>query len=107
MSMGIPKTDETNGLLELRRMIAGVIAQGWQGKTRNEALKAVQWCMKADNGQYAGLSDTLACALVPMDRAMIFDGRDNEVLKLSFYQQSLGVKLSIEILPQITKYTKE
>lgn len=98
-------TQSDNGLLELKRMIAGTIALGWQGKTRNEALKAIQWRMRADNGQYAGMVG-VHCALVPMDQAQVFDGRDNEVIKLAFYQSALGCPLSIEILTQITKHTE-
>jgi len=37
--------------------------------------------------------------LEPESKALVFDGRDNEELKLCVYQAMLG-QLTIEILPQ-------
>lgn len=66
-------------------------------RKRVEALKSVKWVLAADNGLYAGMIG-LQCALVPAQHALIFDGRDSEQLKLSFYQTILKTPLTIELV---------
>ncbi len=90
-------------LSELQQMIAGVIAAYPAGKARGNALKACQWRLRGPNGEFVGLSsivDGLRAKFVPEAEAMVFDGRDNEDIKLRAYERTLGA-LTVEILPQI------
>ena len=85
---------------ELKQMIAGSIAAIPSVSLRQEVLKACQWRLRGVNGEYVGLTKQLVCAFVPESDAMIFDGRDNEDIKLATYQRALG-ELTVEIIPQI------
>jgi hypothetical protein len=84
---------------ELKSMLAGAIAALPALKYRTEILKACQWRLRGPNGEYVGLTKQLACAFVPEADALVFDGRDNEDMKLATYQAALG-ELTIEIIPQ-------
>lgn len=63
-------------------------------KERIKALKAIKWVLAHESGLCAALNG-LDCALVLPDKAQVFTACDNEVLKLKFWQASLGVTLSI------------
>ena len=89
---------KSNPLSELQAMIHGTV-MAHTGKDRQKALKAIQWRFRGPNGEYVGLNKQLACSFVPEPQALIFDGRDNERMKLDCYQSALG-PLTIEILPQ-------
>lgn len=80
-------------------MIAGVLAAYPAGRERTKALKACQWWLRGQQGQFVGLNN-LACAFVPESLAQVFDGRDNEDQKLATYERALG-PLAVEIIPQI------
>ena len=88
---------------ELKQMIEGAI-RCTSPNMRRKALKACMWRLRGPNGEYVGLNaDKTACpviAFVPESRALIFDGRDNEDMKLRTYEAVLG-ELTIEIVPQI------
>lgn len=86
-------------LSELKDMIAGTVTAYPDPKKRWKAMRAIQWRLRGLHGEFVGM-DNLACAFVPESRALVFDGRDNEDLKLVFYQAALG-DLTVEILPQI------
>lgn len=93
-----------NTISELQSMIEGTLtAFAHNPKLRTKALKAIQWRFRGPNGEYVASGERLGdkVAFCPQDRATIFDGRDNEAHKLSFYQTFLG-PLTIEILPQQT-----
>lgn len=85
---------------ELSAMINGTVAAYPDNKRLIPALKAIQWRLHGPNGEYVGLNRTLDCAFVPESAAFIFDGRDNEAMKLAIYQAALG-PLTIEIIPQL------
>jgi len=61
-------------------------------------MAAIKWRLRGPVGQFVGLGSGLKCAFVAESNAMIFDGRDNEEMKLATYQAELG-NLTVEILP--------
>lgn len=65
-------------------------------KARNKALSSVTWRLKSESGLYAGLIG-LRAALVTMDKAQVFDGRDNEAFKKQFYSLILETPLEVEL----------
>ena len=66
---------------------------------RLRALKAILWRLRGPNGEFVGMRGYWAIAFVPEHEALVFDGRDNEEMKLRAYESALG-PLTIEILPQ-------
>ena len=88
-----------NKLAELKQMIAGTVAAYPDKKQCWKAMQAIQWRLRGPNGEYVGLTKKLACAFVPEADAFVFDGRDNEDMKMATYQAALG-ELTIEIIPQ-------
>jgi len=91
-----------NPLAELQAMIAGTVAAFADKKMRAEAMQAIQWRLRGPNGEFVGLGGLhgLQCSFVPESAAFVFDGRDNEKMKLATYEAALG-ELTVEILPQI------
>lgn len=87
---------------ELKQMIEGALRMTPQNK-RSKVMQAVQWRLRGPNGEYVGLSspiDGLKPVFCPESAAIVFDGRDNEDMKLRTYEATLG-ELTIEIIPQV------
>lgn len=73
------------------------VAANLPGPLRTKALKGIRWVMECPDG-YAML-DGLQCALTTdPDRAQVYDGRDNEKMKLAFWSQQLGTPLTVSFL---------
>lgn len=72
------------------------VASNPDRKARWKAMRSIKWRLRGEHDEFVGL-DGLFCAFVPESSAMIFDGRDNEDMKLAAYQMRLG-KLSVEIV---------
>lgn len=98
--MNATATETRADLAELQAMIRGTIDAYHDTKERWKAMKAIQWRLRGPAGQYVGNKGFWTLAFVPEANALIFDGRDNEAIKLRFYESVLG-PLTIEILPQI------
>lgn len=79
------------------RIKAACAATQPKTKARNIALAAIKWRLEAHGGLVAGIDDSLVCGLFQPDspHAQTFDGRDNEQMKLRYYQAVIGVPLSI------------
>jgi len=95
----------TNKLSELQAMIRGTIDAHQVNRNRQRALRAIQWRLRGPNGEFVGLgvlSDGLPCIFCPESSAMVFDGRDNETIKLATYERALG-PLTVEIIPQLCR----
>lgn len=91
-------------LIELQAMLNGVIAGYPEGSQRMRALQSVQWRLVSTCGRYAGLSAKHGCVLASADKAVVYTGLDNEVMKLAFWQSALKCELAVEILGQVTKH---
>lgn len=82
-------------------MIQGTLRAFPNNKARQRALKAIRWRLRGPRGEFVGLHVGLTCGFVPEGNAIVFDGRDNEQQKLRYYQNALGERLTVEILPQV------
>ena len=69
-----------------------------QTKARNKALAGVKWRLRGIRREFVGLDSQCRCAFVSESEALVFDGRDNEEMKLATYQAALG-QLVLEVLP--------
>jgi len=69
-------------------------------KARSSALAAIKWRLKSASGLVAGLGVQGDCILCDASspQAQVFDGRDNEAMKIQIYQSILGVKLYLNLL---------
>lgn len=69
-------------------------------KERNKALRAVRWVLQSPQGLFGALNaKTAECFLTDYpEKAQVFDGRDNEALKATFWSKQLGLKLVATIL---------
>lgn len=80
--------------------IAQAVATTEKGKARTAALKAVRWVLRSGS-MYVGPCDpkTLETPLV-QDRtaALVFDGRDNEVMRAAFFSHTFGAPFTPELL---------
>ena len=69
-------------------------------QARKDALANIKWRLKA-SGQnlYIALGGGLFDdkALVPKENALVFDARDNEAMKLRYYEAITHLKLEIEL----------
>ena len=64
-----------------------------------KALKAKRWVLACERG-YAALSVQGKCIIVSdISSAEVFDGRDNEVMKLNYYGAVLKTTFIMEMLP--------
>lgn len=93
-----PKSNE--GLLADR--IASAIRATVTGtKARAKALSEIKWRLESASGLVAGLGVQSDCILCDASspQAQVFDGRDNEAMKIQMYQSLLGVKLYLTLLP--------
>lgn len=69
-------------------------------KSRRDALANIKWCLKASGQNLyvalgGGLFDDIP--LVSKDKALVFDARDNEQLKILHYEMITHLKLEIEL----------
>jgi hypothetical protein len=69
-----------------------------QTRSRSKELAKLRWRLESIDGLCAGLDNNLGCALVSPQNAQVFDGRDNERLKKSFYESALGIELALVLL---------
>ena len=88
-------TSEIKGLSDLRAMIDGAI-RFVSHNSRSKALRSVKWRLRGAGGEFVGLSDRLAPSFVDERSALVFDGLDNECVKLAAF--SVLGELVIEIL---------
>jgi hypothetical protein len=67
-------------------------------KARNLALAAVRWVIKSEQGNaYIGQAG-LSSVLVAREHATVFDGRDNEEMKIAFLRAiTADYSLTIEL----------
>lgn len=67
---------------------------------RHDALAAIRWQLRSDDGLTAGLNDAGTCLLcVDGDpRILTFDGRDNHTAKRAFYSALTETDLEIVLV---------
>ena len=63
-------------------------------RARMKALAGVQWFLATDDARALGLRG-LTAALVPLEEAEIYDGRDNEEMKRRYFEAVLKVPLNV------------
>lgn len=89
-------------LSEVQEMVRGALSRHpVKSKELQEELKAIQWRLRGPRGEHVGLVKLFNCAFVPESESLVFDGRDNEAMKLRVYELAIGVPLTIEVLPQL------
>ena len=87
-------------------MIAGAIERGRKdgSKTYLAEFKAIQWRLVDKDGRSVNLQTVGGVPYQPAwchaDDGIVFDGRDNEDMKLRFYSSAMRVPLFIQVLPQ-------
>lgn len=84
---------------KLQELIDAKIEEHKDGKTRWASMKTIKWalyCPQLD--LYAGLSGIEIIPVTKIEQAQIFDGRDNQELKISFYRVITGVCWQIKLL---------
>lgn len=84
----------------LQRNIAGAVGGTEPFTTaRNAALATVRWILATEDGRFVAVDDRGFATLVSdPQRAAVYDGRDNEELKLEFFEALLGVSLTVVLL---------
>ena len=84
------------GAAEVQERISDVVNGGTKPGTqaRTKALAGVQWFLSTDDARAVGLRG-LTAALVPLEEAEIYDGRDNEDMKRRYFEALLKVPLKI------------
>jgi len=84
------------GTVEVQERIADVVRGPTRPRTaaRMEALAGVQWFLATDDARAVGLRG-LTAALVPLEEATIYDGRDNEEMKRRCFEAVLKVPLKV------------
>lgn len=66
---------------------------------RIRALASVRWVLATDDGRFVTVDEGARASLTTNSRhATIYDGRDNEELKLRFMEALLGKSLSVVML---------
>lgn len=85
-----------NGVAEVRERISEVINGTTKtgSHARSKALAGVQWFLATEDGRAVGLRG-LVYTLVPIEEAEIYDGRDNEEMKLRYFEAVLKVPLMV------------
>jgi hypothetical protein len=63
-------------------------------RAREKALSTMQWFLATSDGRAVGLRG-LKVALVSVDEAEIYDGRDNEEMKRRYFEEVLKVPLKV------------
>jgi hypothetical protein len=100
--MKTPKTvREKTGLAELMAAVKEITKLP-DVKARKAAFRACRWVLVAESGDYVqeARSATAPHALGPLATALVFDGWDNEVLKVRYFQSVMSLELDAEMLPQ-------
>lgn len=80
--------------------IAQAVASTEKGKARTAALKAVRWVLRSGS-MFIGPCDpkTLETPLVTnRAEALVFDGRDNEVMRAAFFSHTFSAPFTPELL---------
>lgn len=68
-------------------------------RERMNALAAIRWVLRDQNGNYAALdSKGSAVTVESVNEALVFDGRDNEEMKCGFYGRITGMDYTVELL---------
>jgi hypothetical protein len=88
------KTD--TGADEVRERISDVVSGDTKpgSRARAKALAGMQWFLATDDARAVGLRG-LTAALVPLEEAEIYDGRDNEEMKRRYFEAVLKVPLKV------------
>lgn len=64
-----------------------------------KALAAVRWVLATADGRFVAVNDRAQPSLVHnSSQAMIYDARDNEALKASFFEAIFGLPLTVVLL---------
>ncbi|HWA09487.1 MAG TPA: hypothetical protein VG838_08570 [Opitutaceae bacterium] len=86
----------------LRKSIARSVRGTKPGTSqRMRALARVRWVLATDDGYFVAVNDrALATLTRDPSKASIYDGRDNEALKASFFKVLLKVPLTIVLLAE-------
>ena len=81
---------------ETRERIEEILRGGTKHCTRDrsKALAGVQWFLATKDGRAVGPKDS-TYGLVSIDKAEIYDGRDNEEMKRRYFEAVLKVPLMI------------
>lgn len=82
---------------QLKQIVAAISGTEPKTKARNKALSSVRWVLREACGLYAGL-DGARIVLVEKSSAQVFDGRDNEKIKIAFYAGVTGGKFTLETI---------
>ncbi|AKC82947.1 hypothetical protein IMCC26134_09460 [Verrucomicrobia bacterium IMCC26134] len=84
------------GTVEVQERITDVVRGPTKPRTqaRMKALAGVKWFLATDDARAVGLRG-LTAALVPLEGAEIYDGRDNEEMKRRYFEAMLKVPLKI------------
>lgn len=84
------------GTAEVKERIADVVRGPSKPRTRArmKALAGVKWFMATDDARAVGLRGVTA-ALVPLEEAEVYDGRDNEEMKRRYFEALLKVPLKV------------
>lgn len=68
-------------------------------RERMNALAAIRWVLRDQNGNYAALgSKGSVIAVESINEALVFDGRDNEEMKRGYYRRITGMDYTVELL---------
>lgn len=80
--------------------IARAVDSTPEGKERTKALKAVKWVLRSGSFFVGPINPaTLQATLVAgRKNALVFDGRDNETLKQSYFASLFSVPFTAELL---------
>jgi hypothetical protein len=84
------------GTAEVQGRIEDVVNGPTKPRTqaRMKALAGVKWFLATDDARAVGLRG-LTAALVPLEEAEIYDGRDNEEMKRRYFEAVLKVPLKV------------
>ena len=88
----------------MKTLMHRTIANATKGTTpfsaeRSRALATVRWMLATDDGRFVAVNAQAQAELVrDLSQASIYDGRDNEELKVRFFEAILGVPLQVIIL---------
>lgn len=78
---------------EILRTIRGTKPQT---VSRMKALAAVRWVLATGDGRFVAVDDRAQASLVRhSSQAMVYDGRDNEELKVRFFEALFKVPLTV------------
>lgn len=86
---------------QLKAKISALIEANPDRKARWKAMRTIKWRMYCPQlNLWAGLDgiDIVPCASPDDPRVQVFDGRDNEDLKLQFYTAITGIQWEVELV---------